>query len=140
MRVCATCAPVRRINGTGLTDFNPATWNGNGKSTLMRLLAGRMKVMDGKLSKSSKLKVGYFAQHQAEELTLSETPYQHLIQRIPNFMETRLRRHLAAFGFPGARADVPCEALSGGEDLTLVALHGGGYSRTEHGEKRGVPT
>ena len=94
--------------------------NGNGKSTLMKLLAGRMKVMAGKLSKSSKLKVGYFAQHQAEELTLSETPYQHLARLMPMATEAKVRAHLGRFGFSGERADVTCQGLSGGEKARLL--------------------
>ena len=94
--------------------------NGNGKSTLMKLLAGRIKVMDGKLSKSSRLKVGYFAQHQAEELTLSETPYQHLARLMPMATEAKVRAHLGRFGFSGERADVTCQGLSGGEKARLL--------------------
>lgn len=94
--------------------------NGNGKSTLVKLLAGRLKTMQGKLVKSSKLKVGYFAQHQAEELTLSETPYQHLSRLMPMAVESKVRGHLGRFGFSGERADVTCEGLSGGEKARLL--------------------
>ncbi|MEK9725533.1 MAG: ABC-F family ATP-binding cassette domain-containing protein, partial [Rhodospirillaceae bacterium] len=65
--------------------------NGNGKSTLVKMLAGRLKPLDGKLLKSPKLKVGYFAQHQADELTLSETPYQHLARLMPMATESKVR-------------------------------------------------
>ena len=94
--------------------------NGNGKSTLVKLLAGRLKTMDGKLVKSSKLKVGYFAQHQAEELTLAETPYQHLARLMPMATEAKVRAHLGRFGFSGERADVKCEGLSGGEKARML--------------------
>ncbi len=94
--------------------------NGNGKSTLVKLLAGRLKPMTGKLTKSAKLKVGYFAQHQAEELTLSETPYQHLARLMPMATEAKVRAHLGRFGFSGERADVKCEGLSGGEKARLL--------------------
>jgi len=94
--------------------------NGNGKSTLVKLLAGRLKPMTGKLTKSAKLKVGYFAQHQAEELTLSETAYQHLARLMPMATEAKVRAHLGRFGFSGERADVKCEGLSGGEKARLL--------------------
>ena len=94
--------------------------NGNGKSTLVKLLAGRLKPMAGKLVKSSKLKVGYFAQHQAEELTLFETPYQQLARLMPMGTEAKVRAHLARFGFSGERADVKCGNLSGGEKARLL--------------------
>ena len=60
--------------------------------------------MNGKLIKSSKLKVGYFAQHQADELTFSETPYQHLARLMPLQQKLRCVRILAGLGFP---ANVP---------------------------------
>lgn len=94
--------------------------NGNGKSTLVKLLAGRIKPMAGKLVKSSKLKVGYFAQHQTDELNLSETPYHHLVRLMPMATESKVRAHLGRFGFSGERADVKCEALSGGEKARLL--------------------
>jgi len=94
--------------------------NGNGKSTLVKLLAGRLNAMNGKLVKSSKLKVGYFAQHQAEELTLSETAYQHLARLMPMAPESKVRGHLGRFGFSGERADVTCQGLSGGEKARLL--------------------
>jgi ATP-binding cassette, subfamily F, member 3 len=94
--------------------------NGNGKSTLVKLLAGRLKPMTGKLVKSSKLKVGYFAQHQADELTLTETPYHHLARLMPMATQSKVRAHLGRFGFSGERADVTCSALSGGEKARLL--------------------
>ncbi len=94
--------------------------NGNGKSTLVKLLAGRLKPMTGKLVKSAKLKVGYFAQHQADELTLSETPYHHLARLMPMATEAKVRAHLGRFGFSGERADVKCSSLSGGEKARLL--------------------
>jgi ATP-binding cassette subfamily F protein 3 len=94
--------------------------NGNGKSTLVKLLAGRLKPLAGKLVKSAKLKVGYFAQHQADELNLSETPYQHLARLMPMATETKVRAHLGRFGFSGPHADVKCEGLSGGEKARML--------------------
>ena len=94
--------------------------NGNGKSTLVKLLAGRLKPTAGKLLKSSKLKIGYFAQHQAEELQLSETPYHHLARLMPMAPDSKVRAHLAGFGFSGDRANTNCLSLSGGEKARLL--------------------
>lgn len=94
--------------------------NGNGKSTFMRLLSSRLKPMEGRLVKPPKLKVGYFAQEQAEELDLKATPLQ-LIERLsPMSTETKLRAQLGRFGFGQARADIKVGKLSGGERARLL--------------------
>ncbi|MBB3065046.1 ABC-F family ATP-binding cassette domain-containing protein [Limibacillus halophilus] len=94
--------------------------NGNGKSTFMRLLSSRLKPMEGRLVKPPKLKVGYFAQEQAEELDLKATPLQ-LIERLsPMSTETKLRAQLGRFGFGQARADISVSKLSGGERARLL--------------------
>ncbi len=94
--------------------------NGNGKSTLVRLLADRLKPLDGRLRKSSKLRIGYFAQHQAEELTLTESAVRHLAALSPMEPDSRLRAHLGGFGFSGDLADTPVASLSGGEKARLL--------------------
>jgi len=94
--------------------------NGNGKSTLVKLLAGRLQAMAGNLSKSNKLRVGYFAQHQAEELDLGETAFQHAARLMPNARESEVRSQLGRFGFAQERADVNCGSLSGGEKARLL--------------------
>jgi len=94
--------------------------NGNGKSTMMKLLADRLKPMQGKLVKSSKLKIGYFAQHQSDELHMGESPYQHLQNMMPMVPEAKVRAHTGRFGFTQQRADVSCENLSGGEKARLL--------------------
>jgi ATP-binding cassette subfamily F protein 3 len=94
--------------------------NGNGKSTLVKILAGRLKPLSGTLRKSSKLKIGYFAQHQLEELTLDYTAYQHMMKLMPLEPEVRVRAHLGKFGFQGQRANVVAQSLSGGEKARLV--------------------
>ena len=66
--------------------------NGNGKSTFAKLVSGRLGLQDGRMRRSPKLKVGYFAQDQAEELNLSRTAYESLLQLMPKEPETRLRR------------------------------------------------
>ncbi|WP_132940075.1 ABC-F family ATP-binding cassette domain-containing protein [Varunaivibrio sulfuroxidans] len=94
--------------------------NGNGKSTLIRLLAGRLKAQTGKVIKSSKLEVGYFAQHQSEELPLSDTPYRHMQRLMEMATETKVRAHLGRFGFSGDKADTQIASLSGGEKARLL--------------------
>jgi len=94
--------------------------NGNGKSTLVKILADRLKPMGGILRKSNKLKIGYFAQHQLEELSLDQTAYQHMMKLMPMEPEVRVRAHLGKFGFQGQRADVVAKNLSGGEKARLV--------------------
>ena len=94
--------------------------NGNGKSTLVKLLADKLKIMDGKLRKSSKLKVAYFAQHQTDELILKSTPYAHMEKLMPMAVEAKIRAHLGRFGFPGDKADTKVENLSGGEKARLL--------------------
>ena len=94
--------------------------NGNGKSTLVKLLADRLRPMAGKLRKSSKLKIGYFAQHQTEELTVSRTALEEAQARMPMATEEKVRGHLGGFGFAQARADTRIGALSGGEKARLL--------------------
>ena len=94
--------------------------NGNGKSTLVKLLAGRLPPLAGELVKSGKLRVGYFAQHQADELDLGATPLIELSRRRRRDTETALRGHLGRFGFSQARAETPCADLSGGEKARLL--------------------
>jgi ATP-binding cassette subfamily F protein 3 len=94
--------------------------NGNGKSTLMKLLAGRLKPQDGKLVKSSKLEIGYFAQHQAEELPANESAYEYMQGEMEGVIEPRVRAHLGSFGFPKDKADTPIQNLSGGEKARLL--------------------
>jgi len=94
--------------------------NGNGKSTFMRLISSRLKPLEGKLARSSKLKVGYFAQEQAEELDMKSSPLEHLLRLMPMATETKLRSQLGRFGFSGDKADTKVEKLSGGERARLL--------------------
>lgn len=94
--------------------------NGNGKSTLVKLLAGRLATMDGEMRKSGKIKVGYFAQHQAEELDLTVTPVTQVQRTMPQAPEEKVRAHLGRFGFPQAKADTLIANLSGGEKARLL--------------------
>ncbi len=94
--------------------------NGNGKSTLSRLLAGRLKPMEGRMTRSGKLKIGYFSQDQAEELDLQATPLQLMERLMPLETETKLRAQLGRFGFGVDRAEVKVGKLSGGEKARLL--------------------
>ncbi len=94
--------------------------NGNGKSTLAKLLAGRLKPEGGTHFRNAKLRVGYFAQHQAEELDLAGTPLTHMQAALPKATETQCRSQLARFGLDADRADNRITALSGGEKARLL--------------------
>ena len=94
--------------------------NGNGKSTLMKLLAGRLPPLGGDITRSSKLRVGYFAQHQAEELDLDATPLLALSRLRPRDTETVVRAQLGRFGFSQERAQTRIGDLSGGEKARLL--------------------
>ncbi len=94
--------------------------NGNGKSTLMKLLAGRLETMSGEFSKSGKLRIGYFAQHQSEELDMNATPVLEMQRRRPQDSETALRSHLGRFGFGQQKAVTKISSLSGGEKARLL--------------------
>ncbi|MBI5165876.1 MAG: ABC-F family ATP-binding cassette domain-containing protein, partial [Magnetospirillum sp.] len=94
--------------------------NGNGKSTLAKVLAGRLALQGGKMVKSPKLKIGYFAQHQTEELSLDRTPYDHMGELMKTAPESKIRAQLGRFGFEQDRANVKVENLSGGEKARLL--------------------
>lgn len=95
--------------------------NGNGKSTLVKLLSGRMGTMGGEMFRSSKLRVGYFAQHQADELNLSWTALQQMQAAMPpGTLEGPVRSHLGRFGFNQSKADTKISSLSGGEKAKLL--------------------
>jgi ATP-binding cassette subfamily F protein 3 len=93
--------------------------NGNGKTTLARLLAGQLAPMAGKVAASGKLTVGYFAQHQIEELVAEDTPLQHMERLLPDAKQGAVRAHLGRFGFSGDKAMVQVKKLSGGERARL---------------------
>ena len=94
--------------------------NGNGKTTLARLLAGQLSPMEGSLVASSKLRVGYFAQHQIEDLVHDETPLQHMTRMLPGAKPGSVRAQLGRFGFSGEKALVKVQKLSGGERARLA--------------------
>ena len=94
--------------------------NGNGKTTLLRLLMGELKAMSGAVRHSSKMRVGYFAQEQADAFDPARTAREELALRMPDVLETKLRSHLGRFGFTQDRADVKVGSLSGGEKAKLL--------------------
>jgi ATP-binding cassette subfamily F protein 3 len=96
--------------------------NGEGKSTLSKLLAGKLKAVEGRLARSSKLRIGYFAQHQVDELHLDETPLQHIMRLRPEEAPPKLRARLAGFGLMADQADTVVGRLSGGQKARLSLL------------------
>ncbi len=96
--------------------------NGQGKSTLSKLLADRLPLQAGSMNRSSKLRIGYFAQHQVDELHLDETPLQHLQRERPDTLPPKLRAQLAGFGLGADQADTEVGRLSGGQKARLSLL------------------
>ena len=96
--------------------------NGEGKSTLSKLLAGKLQPCEGKIARSSKLRIGYFAQHQVDELHLDETPLQHVQRLRPAEGQPKLRARLAGFGLMADQADTVVARLSGGQKARLSLL------------------
>jgi ATP-binding cassette subfamily F protein 3 len=94
--------------------------NGNGKSTLAKILSGRLDLLSGQFRKPQKLKIGYFAQHQTEELRLEETPFEHMALLMKGMPEAKVRAQLGRFGFEQDRANVKVASLSGGEKSRLL--------------------
>jgi ATP-binding cassette subfamily F protein 3 len=94
--------------------------NGNGKSTLAKLLAGRLVPFDGAITRPERLEVAYFAQHQLDELVPSQSVYDHVRRLMPDAPEAKVRARAGAIGFSGERADAPVETLSGGEKARLL--------------------
>ncbi len=96
--------------------------NGEGKSTLSKLLSDRLPLMAGRKTASSKLRIGYFAQHQVDELFVDETPLQHLQRERPEVHQSKLRAQLAGFGLGADQADTEVARLSGGQKARLSLL------------------
>ncbi|HEY6896003.1 MAG TPA: ATP-binding cassette domain-containing protein, partial [Rhodocyclaceae bacterium] len=94
--------------------------NGAGKSTLVKLLAGDLKPLTGKRIEGRHLKIGYFAQHQLEQLRPDESPLQHLVRQEPQTREQDLRDYLGGFDFKGDQTTEPCGRFSGGEKSRLA--------------------
>ena len=94
--------------------------NGNGKSTFAKLISGRISPMAGHRYCPKNLSVGYFAQHQMDELPSGRTPYQFATKLMPDESEAHRRARIGALGFDVRTIDTPCESLSGGEKARLL--------------------
>jgi len=94
--------------------------NGNGKSTFAKLLAGRLDPMSGRKSYDKRMRIGYFAQHQLDELNPDETPYDHIRELMPEATQAQVRARLGTIGFGVETADTKAERLSGGEKARLL--------------------
>jgi ATP-binding cassette subfamily F protein 3 len=94
--------------------------NGNGKTTLARLLAAQLLQMEGRVTSSGKMRVGYFTQYQVEELHGDDTPLQHMTRVMGGSSPGAVRAQLGRFGFSGDRATTLVGKLSGGERARLA--------------------
>jgi ATP-binding cassette subfamily F protein 3 len=94
--------------------------NGNGKSTLVKLLADRLAPMTGRITRAEKLRIAYFAQHQLDELRPKDSVYDHVRRLMPDDPEAKVRAKAGAIGFSAQRADAAVETLSGGEKARLM--------------------
>jgi ATP-binding cassette subfamily F protein 3 len=94
--------------------------NGNGKSTLVKLLSNRLAAMSGRMTRADRLDVAYFAQHQLDELNPDGSAYDHLRRLMPDAPESKVRARAGAIGFSAEAADTPSVNLSGGEKARLL--------------------
>ncbi|WFU69034.1 ABC-F family ATP-binding cassette domain-containing protein [Bradyrhizobium sp. CB2312] len=94
--------------------------NGNGKSTLVKLLAGRLAPFSGKVTRADKLSIAYFAQHQLDELNEDASAYDHVRKLMGDAPEAKVRARAGAIGFSGKAADTKAGKLSGGEKARLL--------------------
>ena len=94
--------------------------NGNGKSTLVKLLADRLNPFSGDITRAEKLAIAYFAQHQLDELNEDASPYDHIRKLMPDAPEAKVRARAGAIGFSGNAADTRAGNLSGGEKARLL--------------------
>ena len=94
--------------------------NGEGKSTLVKTISGRLPVLAGNLYKHKKLDIAYFAQHQLDELKPKQSAYDHVRALMPDGTEAEVRSATAALGFGAEKADTAVEKLSGGEKARLL--------------------
>jgi ATP-binding cassette subfamily F protein 3 len=94
--------------------------NGNGKSTLVKLLANRLAPFSGTITRADKISIAYFAQHQLDELNEDGSPYDHVRRLMGDAPETKVRGRTGAIGFSGKAGDTPVRSLSGGEKARLL--------------------
>ncbi len=96
--------------------------NGEGKSTLSKLIAKKLNSIKGKLNYPKKLKIGYFAQHQLDELRSNETPFEHLYSKLDKEVPSKIRAKLGSVGFTQDTMDIEVKRLSGGQKARLLLL------------------
>ncbi len=96
--------------------------NGEGKSTLSKLIAKKLNLMKGKLNYPKKLRIGYFAQHQLDELRSNETPFEHLYSKLDKEVPSKIRAKLGSVGFTQDTMDIEVKRLSGGQKARLLLL------------------
>jgi ATP-binding cassette, subfamily F, member 3 len=96
--------------------------NGNGKSTFAKLLIGKLKAQGGSIATAPKMNVGFFAQHQMDELADETTPFDYVTKLMPDKSVAERRAKLGAAGFGASHADSKCSTLSGGEKARLLFL------------------
>ena len=94
--------------------------NGNGKTTLARLFAAQLPVMDGAINASGRMRVAYFTQYQVEELSSGDTPLEHMTRAMAKASPGAVRAQLGRFGFSGHKATTQVSKLSGGERARLA--------------------
>jgi ATP-binding cassette subfamily F protein 3 len=94
--------------------------NGNGKSTFAKLIAGRLAPIGGTVRRPPRLEVGYFAQHQLDDLPPEQTPFDQITRLMPTATEAERRARLGAWGFGADKADTKAKSLSGGEKARLL--------------------
>ncbi|TPQ44572.1 glycosyl transferase family 1 [Prosthecomicrobium hirschii] len=94
--------------------------NGNGKSTLAKLIAGRLDPMGGEIRRATKLDIAFFAQHQLDDLMPNGSPVDHVAPLMKDQPEARIRSRVAQMGLPTSRMDTPAKDLSGGEKARLL--------------------
>ena len=110
--VNVTVEPNQRIGILGV--------NGSGKSTLIKTITDQIQPIGGKITHGLHLKVGYFAQHQLEDLDVNASPLLHLQRDFPDASEQKLRNFLGSFGFQGDDVDKKIKNFSGGEKARLA--------------------
>jgi ATP-binding cassette subfamily F protein 3 len=96
--------------------------NGNGKSTFAKLISGRLPAMSGMITKARRMRTGYFAQHQLDEMSSELTPVQQLARYLPKANERELRTKLGGAGFPEEKVATQIGNLSGGERARLLIM------------------
>lgn len=94
--------------------------NGNGKSTFAKLISNRLDAMSGEITKATKLKIAFFAQHQLDELRPADSAVAHVRALMPEALEAKVRARVARFGLPTDRMETPAKDLSGGEKARLL--------------------